>query len=588
MLFVGINWLVIFLTTYPIGFFLLKRCGGQSDTEKRIGVDVAAGLVTACVFAQLFSLFYRVSWEALLLFATLSVVCTLAEKGEAYRHLARTCSKLEVRQWIVVIAAAVMTAYCNSVGAYLPDTDMYHAQAIRWIEEYGVVKGLGNAIRNLAYNSSFFPLTALFSMKYVFGRSLHTLQGFWTILTITQCTGFLRRFWKAEFCLSDFAKVGAIYYATLNYRALVSPSSDYAVMFPIFLIAIWYLELVEKREKDPFPYIVLCMIGCNCVTTKLSAGVILLLSICPIVMLIREKRIKPIVFSVLTAVFIILPYLIRNVIISGWLLYPATAIDLFDVPWKMPKQIGEADAYQIHVWGWDVHDDPQKAARSILTWVPHWFSDILRTTEKVLVTVSLLVSLILILVLIAKMIRFLISGGKKAQNAKDDTWKILLLLATLGVGYFFWQYSAPLPRYGYAYLILLPLLAVGIVIRWAKTYLSGKEKQRFVQALAILWCVGVVAFLGKKVLVVLQFYPQSYLTIDYVAPIDYNCNDENAGEKDMLVFELSNGVRFYQSDGYPGYHPLPVSDICIDMLGDEIRDGFYYVPRNEDGVTWIE
>jgi hypothetical protein len=24
------------------------------------------------------------------------------------------------------------------------------------------------------------------------------------------------------------------------------------------------------------------------------------------------------------------------------------------------------------------------------------------------------------------------------------------------------------------------------------------------------------------------------------------------------------------------------------MLGDEIRDGFYYVPRNEDGVTWIE
>ncbi|MBR1439844.1 MAG: hypothetical protein IJ589_01330, partial [Lachnospiraceae bacterium] len=405
MLFVGINWLIIFLTTYPIGFFLLNRCGRRGGMEKRIGVDVAAGLVTACVFAQLFSLFYRVSWEALLLFATLSVVCTVLEKGAAFSSLLESFSRLKPLQWLVIAAAAVMVAYCNSVGAYLPDTDMYHAQAIRWIEEYGVVKGLGNAIRNTAYNSSFFPLTALYSMKYVFRRSLHTLQGFWALLALSQCTGFLGRFWKADFRLSDFARVGTVYYATLNYRAMISPSSDYAVMFPLFLIAIWYLELVEKREEDPFPFIVLCMIGCNCVTTKLSAGVILLLSICPIVMLIRKRQIKPIVYSVLTALLIVVPYLIRNVIISGWLIYPSTALDLFDVPWKMPAQIGEADAYQIHVWGWDVHGDPEMEAASLISWIPHWFSSVLSSTEKLLVLASLLISLITVFVLLIQAVR---------------------------------------------------------------------------------------------------------------------------------------------------------------------------------------
>ncbi len=583
--------MIIFLTTYPIGFFLLSRCGRRGGMEKRIGVDVAAGLVTACVFAQLFSLFYRVSWEALLLFATLSVVCTVLEKGKAFHNLFEACSRIKPWQWLVIAAAAVMVAYCNSVGAYLPDTDSYHAQAIRWIEEYGVVRGLGNAIRNTAYNSSFFPLTALYSMKYVFGRSLHTLQGFWALLALSQCTGFLGRFWKADFRLSDFARVGTVYYATLNYRAMISPSSDYAVMFPLFLIAIWYLESVEKREEDAFPFIVLCMIGCNCVTTKLSAGVILLLSICPIVMLIRKRQIKPIVYSVLTALLIVVPYLIRNVIISGWLIYPSTALDLFDVPWKMPAQIGEADAYQIHVWGWDVHGDPEMEAASLISWIPHWFSSVLSSTEKLLVLASLLISLITVFVLLIQAVRYLFlrktrSEKTEGEAASSEKGRLLLLFVTFAIEYFFWQYSAPLPRYGYAYLILLPLLGAGIALRWMKKVLQNRGMEKLVRAVALVWCLAVMAFVGKKVLVVLQYYPQTYLAIDYIAPQDYLYHDGNAETAEKRIFEV-DGVRFYYlSDA--AYHPLPVSGVCIGLLGEDIKDGFCYVGRREEEIHWIQ
>ena len=41
------------------------------------------------------------------------------------------------------------------------DTGLYHAQAIRWIEEYGVVCGLGNLHSRFAYNSAAFALCAL-------------------------------------------------------------------------------------------------------------------------------------------------------------------------------------------------------------------------------------------------------------------------------------------------------------------------------------------------------------------------------------------------------------------------------------------
>lgn len=61
------------------------------------------------------------------------------------------------------------------------DSDLYHAQSIRWIEEYGVVPGLGNLHERFAYNSSFFALSALFSMKFLCGTSMHTMSGFFCV-----------------------------------------------------------------------------------------------------------------------------------------------------------------------------------------------------------------------------------------------------------------------------------------------------------------------------------------------------------------------------------------------------------------------
>ena len=37
--------------------------------------------------------------------------------------------------------------------------------------------------------------------------------------------------------------------------------------------------------------------------------------------------------------FAIVPFFVRNVILSGWLVYPFTAVDLFDVDFKIPKGI---------------------------------------------------------------------------------------------------------------------------------------------------------------------------------------------------------------------------------------------------------
>ena len=53
-----------------------------------------------------------------------------------------------------------MTAYFASRGLQHTDTGIYHAQAIRWYEEYGLVKGLGNLQQHFAYNSAYLAYAA--------------------------------------------------------------------------------------------------------------------------------------------------------------------------------------------------------------------------------------------------------------------------------------------------------------------------------------------------------------------------------------------------------------------------------------------
>lgn len=133
----------------------------------------------------------------------------------------------------------LLMAYGTSRGYMHVDTGLYHAQAIRWIEEYGVVPGLGNLHSRFAYNSAAFPLCAIYGMRWMAGgswtESMHAVQGFLALLVGIQCCGLGRLAKRKRVLVSDFVRVGAIYYLTVLYREMVSPASDYFAMLLLFI-----------------------------------------------------------------------------------------------------------------------------------------------------------------------------------------------------------------------------------------------------------------------------------------------------------------------------------------------------------------
>lgn len=436
-------------TTYLAGFGIWQLLHHKVKCQT-VHVDgyLMTGFVTIVVYAQIYSLFDKVGLRAnLLLCAALALLgwCLRRQLREHLRRLRFTITPVRTG---VMALLLLLFAYGTSRGILHYDTALYHAQSIHWLESYRIIPGLGNLHSRLAYNSAAFPVSALYSFSFLGGQSYHCVAGFLAFCLCKVCADAVRKDRARKPLLSDLARLTCVYYLMNIFKEMISPSSDYFMVLLVFYIVIRYLDLIEKGEKSYLPYAMLCVLcACN-VTVKLSAAMLLLLTIKPAVMMLREKRILEIIKFLLLGVGAVLPFLIRNVILSGWMVYPVTAIDLFDVDWKIPVGMAEYDAREIKVWGRG-YTDVAQYEKPLADWLPDWFAA-QSSVDKVFLLLAGASLVILILALLYMLWK------KKWQYAD---W--MLVSGTMAAAFLFWMFSAPLIRYGCVYVWMTPVLILG-------------------------------------------------------------------------------------------------------------------------------
>lgn len=554
MLLVIFNWMYILATSFLCGYAFARLAGKAFSyrLENMTGV-IFAGLVIATVYAQLASLIGGVGIAANIAFILPCAVIFAVWRKEITSVIR---NKLRSRSAAYKITTAILISvwcYCTSRGYMHYDSDLYHAQSIRWIEEYGVAAGLGNIHVRFAYNSSFFALCALYSMRDIAGEPLHAVNGFIALLlSIETLEVFFRKgaFSADNVRISDFARLGAVYYLTLIYRDIVSPASDYCAMCVVFYIIIRWLSYIEEGRKEAAPYALLCAACVYGITLKLTAGVILLLLAKPLYILLREKRYRETALYFLIGTLVILPWLIRTALISGYLLYPFPALDVLDADWKIPKAAALLDAAEIKAWGRGLNN-AALAGLPVSAWFPNWFKTTLPMLGKLFITADILSLVVYALILITYVIK--LAGGKTIPDMADR----LLVAAAAAASYLFWQLSAPLLRYGYAYVLLLPLLTAGLIYK----EINGKNR--------MLWIFAIL-------LAALKMPPLAGY-IAGAAGKEFYVNQQGYGIYELDSFEV-DGITFYypKSGDRTGYEYFPSvpARIGIELRGDKIESGF--------------
>lgn len=558
MLIVLLNWLYIFFITYLLGFGFHKYLSKflKRDIIYGLPQNIICGIVITTVYAQLFSLFYKVGMIANVILLILCIIVIWLNRNELLSLLKKYKRVIFSWEGVLYLGTMLLIAFFTSRGTIHTDTSLYHAQAIRWYEEYGVVKGLANLQWHFAYNSSYFGFAALFSMAFLGGQSLHCTTGFIAIVLCIWALHHLKYFFLHERHIADMCCIAVLFYALVNLTGFVSPASDYATMFfALYLIARW-AEVIESNTKDITTYCFLSILAVYIFTLKMSAGLLVLLVIYPAFYLIKEKRIKEIFTYLILGIVTLMPFLIRNVIISGWLLYPFPAIDLFSFDWKLPVQYVNIDSAQIKVWARCLYD-PQLIDTPIQEWLPIWWNSQEHYTQMLILTNLLAVALDIVILL------HLIAHRKKLN------WNLMLLHIVTILSAVAWLFLAAFIRYGLAFLLAIPALAVGM---WMQ-----KEESSFYKLLS--GCMVVLMFF------ILTPYWDHYFNDDLLfikqnLTEPYYIQQKDYEHSEMRTFDM-NGVTIYSpTEGQiTGYQYFPASSYdyminCTELRGEDVKDGF--------------
>ena len=585
MLFTVLSWLIILVVFGGTGFGCTKIINKLFDHEvKSLHGIIMIGLVFSTVYAEAFSTMYKLGCAAFIIISMIMLASLLYSGGEIYDLLRKIKNEADsnrakaIGMTLIFVCFLFFASYISSRPPLGFDAYNYHVPDIRWLEEYGAVKGAGNLASRFAYNSSFHCLQALFSFAWVGGTSYHSMNGFIWLFMVLHTVFSFSFFSGKSFGMSDVIRAVflRILFGCISWgmnEPLAAPITDF---MPLCLVGYIFMEwsaLNEEKETDDTAYGLLAVLGIFAVSVKLSAAVPALFAIAPVINLIMKRRYDTLIKFVIISIMVTAPFLIRNVILSGYLIYPIAGLDLFDFDWEMPKSVVVSDNVAIKLFA---RNEGSFQNINLQKSFSEWFDEWQRTHfpwHAMDVVYNLIIAIGVIMVSLFLMLR------KKKGNYDH------ILYLDAAVGFLFWLFSAPSLRFGVIWFYLLPAVCIYGII----DHIS--ENSEF--AVSISNAMAVIrngrGYFAALIIVILVCYVNMHRLLlengfdARIIPKDY----EHITDEDH-TYDIS-GYKFYYTDsdeeadagegillGYDGFPGSPKLAILkrIELRGSDLRDGF--------------
>lgn len=227
----------------------------------------------------------------------------------------------------LVLAAALLSAQLPA----LPDNESYYIQTIKWINGYGLVKGLGNLHIFLAQASPWHVLQAGTNFSFVSGN-INDLNGF------VYCTALFFFLQKSRQAMQS----GWIAFMPLLSVAMLffidSPSPDLPLLAVLPIVVCLFLE--SNIRTAWLLFLFLCFIK----ITITPAGLLFLYP------LLKQKKLA--LFFTSTGMAVLLLWAFKNILTSGYPAYPLTVWKTsFD--WTVPENLiaGLNHSSNSHIYG---------------------------------------------------------------------------------------------------------------------------------------------------------------------------------------------------------------------------------------------
>jgi len=434
-----------------------------------------AGLALLTGLLQFASLFWALNAVAQIVVGAACLALAVGQRRALGAELGRWPAQWRAGGWRAVVLGGLIWLWLLTLATTLTtnfDAGLYHLQTLRWLNEYPAVPGLGNLHGRLAFNPSIFAPTVLFQYAtpagpaYGMGSYLFAAFALHVARAVTRHSHHsgvdLRVAWAPPLLLFLLLWTFQVW--------LSCPTPDHSVTIPLALAFLLYgYKWAHGRGQrlDAVTVLVL-LFTLWAATIKLAALPALLLPLHNV--WVSRRQLNGRWWALLSGLVLLLlgPWLVRNAVLSGYLIYPLPGLDVLPVDWKVPNWYAHMEQNMIANLGQRAPQSPYATPQTaLLRWLPGWWA--LETSYNRVVLLAAAVSPVVA------------AWCWRRLQAAEVGWAIGWGVAWLGV--VFWFLTAPDFRFATAFLLiagLWPLLA-GLATRCTASwrYLSW--------GLAMLW-----------------------------------------------------------------------------------------------------
>jgi hypothetical protein len=551
-------WIYISFVTYTNGLMLKSLIDTSFSLDPKNNslsmVEVAwlgmAWLTCLCGYAYLFS---SISLGIHLIALLLPLMVLYIRKPVTLTSSYQTdFFDILYNKWLlgIIFLTICVILTRSTLDPRIKDTGGYHAQMIRWIEEYPIVRGLANLNYRLGFNNTWFLNNALFSFSWISKViSFHALNS-WAMLSLGVQALLVKKHPIRYYYVGAF-----LLFLNHFHWQLSSPTPDLpAHLLVVLSFGIW-LRL-SSQTKFSISHLAVIVLSISAFTIKTSTAPILLLVIVLGVQLIYQKQWKILSKAIFLGILMITYWLISNVILTGYLLYPVAnpIIDIFNFDWEVPKNIIEEGINNL-----TENTRPIQAKQMRFPfWLPYWlpFTD---WVER-FIYLSILIGSV-----------FWVKSLIRWKTLTNDEKHIAFTMGIVWIGIVFWLSIAPMLRFGIGFVSVAFLLSI----------FAQKELSIFFEK-TIDTYRNTVPFIFHIYLIALLYASVKRQTPTLLLPRPYPTAETSTyTNKGMKIYVAANdtityrGIKGYWGDCY--HHTLPCTPYQTDAFeprGTEMRTGY--------------
>lgn len=375
MLTILVSWCIICLVFLAFGNISIALCNKVIGRKLNLSyVDTFwLGLCTCGTSICTLSLFLPLNKYMLSAYIAFTIIYWILEKKILFDIYKSTLSWISSLNWLYKIGIAsilaIVIVYSLSVPyTKLYDEWLYHLQTIMWNEQYRVVPGLGNLHGRFAFNSNFLLLTGFFGYHPGLFPALFSLTGLCLLITCFWLIGWLNK--MENDIISGSVLLTALFFMIFFLRNTFSSTmTDPLPAIFVIYILISFVRYTISIEK----LLVWTVMAAFCITLKTSTVAILLVPVFSFIFMIKNKEFKFLFFIFTFCLIIAIVWCARSVTLSGYLVYPFSAVDLFNFDWKVPKISTIIEQEWVYSWARIAGMDRSVVlAMPLQQWVPQW------------------------------------------------------------------------------------------------------------------------------------------------------------------------------------------------------------------------